>query len=150
MLACQQAYGGITYSATSGIWQTVWLEAVPDSYITRVDSIPSIDSNSVTVTVHGSNNTNARVVAVVAKDGDAIVGSGVGLIDGPINVPVPSPKLWTPDTPNLYNLTVSLLSKNVSIENLPQFGNEGLFEAPEIDEADVEDKVCIMSSLPAC
>ncbi|KAK9807454.1 hypothetical protein WJX73_009065 [Symbiochloris irregularis] len=43
--------GGIVYSATSGIWQTVWLEAVPDAYITRVDAIPNIDTNSVTVTV---------------------------------------------------------------------------------------------------
>ena len=142
--ACLQSrVGGITYMATSGMWQSVWLESVPNSYVTNVEAIPNIDTNSMTVTVRGSNGTEGRLVSVTAKlpsDGSE-AGSGIGLVNGPINIPIPNPALWTPERPNLYSLSVHLLAGNVTIENAPQFTEQGLYAPPVYDMADVEDEV---------
>ena len=46
--------GGMFYTAQSGIWQTVWMEYVPEVYITELEGIPDIDRNVVRICVHAS------------------------------------------------------------------------------------------------
>lgn len=127
--------------ATSGIWQTVWLESVPAAAITRLDTISNIDTGSVTVTVRGSNETASRIVVAIAYDGSEVKSSGIGLVDGPITIPVPSARLWQPSDPYLYNLTVLLFNSNITSDNAPSFADQGLFAAPDFQAADTTDEV---------
>lgn len=90
----------IYYTPTSGIWQTVWLETVPQNYISSLTITPDVDKQIVNVTVNSATN---RAVALTV-DGKTIKGTA----NKQIAVPVKDAKLWTPAHPNLYDLTVKL------------------------------------------
>jgi hypothetical protein len=95
------------YTFASGIWQTVWLEPVPDTYITRLAIAPDLEHARVTVTpeVHGTAGKVQVTVLGGGKPLDESVGSGTQ----PVQVAIAHPHAWSPDDPYLYGLTVRLL-----------------------------------------
>jgi len=95
----------IYYTPTSGIWQTVWMEVVPASYIESLYITPDIDKGLVNVTVKSA--TGAPVSLTV--DGKTVKGKANSVIA----VPVKNARLWTPLTPNLYDITVEMGSDKV-------------------------------------
>ena len=96
--------GGILYTPTTGIWQTVWLEPVSQTYIRTLRITPSVDDGCVSV------NVNARgAVALSAFDGSTEISKVTGQAGRELKLPVPNAKLWSPDSPFLYGLKVSLL-----------------------------------------
>ena len=95
------------FSASSGIWQTVWLEPVGPAHVTELDMTPDIDTNRLDVTVHAANPAGKTVV-VRALDGGAVVGTATGQPGSRISLSVPNAKLWSPDNPFLYDLDVQL------------------------------------------
>jgi hypothetical protein len=96
---------GIWYTAVTGIWQTVWLESVPASYIKSLKITPDVDHDEVRVT---ANATGGERVRLTVADEDRTVSSEGG-VSGPVDVKIDSPKLWSPDSPHLYDLRVELL-----------------------------------------
>jgi hypothetical protein len=98
---------GIFYTPCSGIWQTVWLEDVPQAYVGDVKIAPDVDQQTVTVTATTVGGAAAGEVTVVVKDGGKEVARGTGGAGQPITVKVPDAKLWTPESPHLYDLTIS-------------------------------------------
>ncbi|KAM0233917.1 hypothetical protein ACHAPO_006788 [Fusarium lateritium] len=98
----------IFYRSCSGIWQQVWLEAVPkDNYITELDVAAGADGK-VIITVHTSGESSKPVqVAIEGEDGTNVA-SHNGTTDEEFSFTAKSPKLWWPDSPTLYNLTVTL------------------------------------------
>ena len=97
----------IWYTAVTGIWQTVWLETVPDAYITGLDIGTDANAGTISVTVK-SNSGASGSARVVVRDGSRSVGEATGAPGQPIVVRVAQPKLWSPDQPFLYDLRVSL------------------------------------------
>jgi hypothetical protein len=99
---------GIWYTPTTGIWQTVWLEVVPATFIDRVLPEADIDANRVAVKVHvkGSGGLQLRLVA---RDGETVVAQTTGKPGKPIELKLAKPKLWSPADPHLYDLDVALL-----------------------------------------
>lgn len=101
--------GGIMYSATSGIWQTVWLEPVAPAHITRLDMTPDVPGGALNVVVRGAGASGQGVTVTASlPNGGAVVGTAAGGIDGTIRVPVPNAHLWSPDDPFLYDIKVTL------------------------------------------
>jgi len=96
---------GIFYTATSGIWQTVWLEPVPATHVTSLDLTPDVAAGTLHLTVHASGSAPVEVTAL---DGSKPVGTVVGAANRPLTLRVPHAKLWSPDHPFLYNLRVTV------------------------------------------
>lgn len=99
---------GIFYTPVTGIWQTVWLEGVPATSVAGVQPEADLAAGLVRVTVEGRGDEQDVRVRVTALDAGRRVGSGEGTLGEPIEVAVPDAQLWTPDTPHLYDLEVSL------------------------------------------
>ena len=97
--------GGIWYTATSGIWQTVWLESVPDNYIRSLRLTPDFDGRCLRWEIDADNTSDAHVT--VRMDG-RIVAEDRG--DGKGCCPVPGDcfRPWTPEDPFLYTVEFEL------------------------------------------
>lgn len=100
--------GGIAYTSSSGIWQTVWLETVPTAYIRDLKITPDLLAGVVRVRVAASRAATDAMVEVTALDGDKEVGKISGKSGTELVVPVPNARCWTPDDPFLYGLKVRL------------------------------------------
>ena len=104
--------GGMFYPAQSGIWQTVWMERVPENYIQSLTVTPDYDARTVTVKAHTSMPGGAvNLWAVVRAGGVTIAedwGSDEADRDGEMTLNIPEEHFfpWSPDTPFLYDLTV--------------------------------------------
>lgn len=96
---------GIWYTAVSGIWQTVWMEQVPDTYISELSMVPDLDGHKLHLTVR--SGSAGEFTAIVR-----LAGTTVGRVTGTLNqesaVPLAELKPWSPDTPTLYDLDISL------------------------------------------
>ena len=99
---------GLFYTGSSGIWQTVWLEPVRAAHIDKLDITSDLTGLTVTPRVSGAKDQHVEVV--VAGPGGAVVARSSDKPGTPVRVPVPNPRLWTPDDPYLYDLKVRLVN----------------------------------------
>ena len=112
---------GIWYTPVTGIWQTVWLEPVATQYITNLKTTPDIDNNSVKVEV-AANTTSADKVEVKVFDGKNLVAKGAALNGVPVELAMPAnTKLWSPDSPFLYNMEVTLYKDGKAIDQVKSY-----------------------------
>ncbi len=100
----------IWYTSVTGIWQTVWLEAVPATYVTSLDIRPDVDSSRVTVRVDAAGAEAGTAVRVEALADGRRVAEGSGRTGEPLTLSIPDPHLWAPGDPFLYDLRVRLAS----------------------------------------
>ncbi len=97
----------VLYTASTGIWQTVWLEPVPAARISALRIVPDVDAQTLRLTVQ-TQGTAGTDVLVTAFDGTRVVSRASGRPNTPITIPIANPRLWTPDDPHLYGLRVFL------------------------------------------
>ena len=113
--------GGIMYTPTTGIWQTVWLEAVPQqAYISGFRMAPDIDNATLKFYMEGVDIKGLKVRFTMYDNGKEIASTDENYRQDFYTLPVPQPlKLWSPDSPFLYDLKVSLLdgAKVVDVVN---------------------------------
>ncbi|MCV9389302.1 sugar-binding domain-containing protein [Reichenbachiella ulvae] len=110
------------YSPASGIWQTVWLEAVPQIYIEDIHTTPDVESEMIEVTVNASSQIDDGAMAkITVLDGDKEIGSSLGKLNLPFYVSVPDPKLWSPDSPFLYDVKIELIREEKSIDEVKSY-----------------------------
>ena len=113
--------GGIFYTATTGIWQTVWLEPVQATCINSLKIVPDVDGGRLKLTVNTTGSTSGVTVTATAKDTGVAVGSVTGAPNTELYITVPSPKLWSPDNPFLYDLEVSLDSGSTAVDSVTSY-----------------------------
>ena len=114
--------GTIWYTAQSGIWQTVWLEAVPAAYVERLVVVPHLDIGALEVTVVAAG-ARATAAEVVVSTGSTRIGRATCAPGEPVLVPLSEVRPWSPDDPHLYDLEVSLGEDRVtSFAGLRSFG----------------------------
>ena len=107
---------GIWYTPVTGIWQTVWLEAVPQTHVVSYYATADVDASAFTVSVEAEGLKDGDVVKVAVKEGGfgysaehpsaTVLASAEGTN---VTIPVADAKLWSPDSPWLYGLEVSIL-----------------------------------------
>ncbi|HTU92654.1 MAG TPA: glycoside hydrolase family 2 TIM barrel-domain containing protein [Gemmataceae bacterium] len=99
--------GGIFYTPTTGIWQTVWIEPVPSGYITHLTIVPDVDKNEVRIHVGGDDTTKNGKIWAKVLDSEKEIGSTYGFRTAPdLIVKIPDAKRWSPESPFLYTLKV--------------------------------------------
>ncbi len=106
----EEKASGIYYARTTGIWQTVWLEPVPNSHLNQVRITPALDG-SVHFEVSVVNPEPHQYVSAEIRWEGTPVASEIGVVDGPrslVEARVENPRLWSPDSPNLYEVTLEL------------------------------------------
>jgi hypothetical protein len=99
---------GITYTPTTGIWQTVWLEPVNASHIDAITMVPDIDRGFLALTVAGTNVEDDATVDIVVKAGQMVVSKLSATSSKQIEIPVPNRRLWSVDDPFLYTLDITM------------------------------------------
>ena len=112
---------GIWYTPVTGIWQTVWLEPVPDTHFHTLKITPDIDRNVVRVHGKTENPQFGDIVHVEVLDGDQLVAEAKSSITEAVEVHIPNPKLWSPESPFLYNLKVSLQRSGAVIDRVDSY-----------------------------
>jgi beta-galactosidase/beta-glucuronidase len=111
----------IWYTAVSGIWQTVWLERVPAVYIESLRLTPDLDSQmlAVEVQVRGAGES-VQVEVEVYSDQEMIV-TARGDASAEVRLPVPYPRVWSPQDPYLYDLRIRLLSQSRVVDEVGSY-----------------------------
>lgn len=111
---------GIWYTAVTGIWQTVWLEPVPQAYITGLKITPDIDQSHVTVQVdtagEGDLTVHVRIPTGLLKAEEL-----AGAPGQPHTLKIPNARLWSPDDPFLYDLEVTLRDGNRVVDRVKSY-----------------------------
>ncbi|MFC8733630.1 sugar-binding domain-containing protein [Luteimicrobium sp. NPDC057192] len=106
---------GLSYTASSGIWQTVWMEPVQQVHVDSLQLTPQLSSDAdgagdalqVTAAASGASNHASVVVTVYDADGKK-AGTASGRANEPLTVPIASSHRWTPDDPYLYTVRATL------------------------------------------
>jgi beta-galactosidase/beta-glucuronidase len=113
---------GIWYTPVTGIWQTVWLEPVPETYIENLKITPNIDNNTLKVEAIVNSVTSAQKVEVVIKEGDKIVATSKVINNQPVEVIMPeNVKLWSPNSPFLYDVEVVLWNGAKQVDKVKSY-----------------------------
>ena len=104
--------GKIWYTAQSGIWQTVWLESVPDTYITGLVITPLYDTGTVRLAITANQGFD-KAKAQVYGDG-ALIAEGAFEGTGCLELSLGSDfRSWSPEDPYLYDLYIEVGSDRI-------------------------------------
>jgi hypothetical protein len=106
---------GIFYQGSSGIWRTVWMEPVPAASIASLQITPSVPDGVVKIKL---NTLGGTALTARASAGGATVSGPAG---SDLILPVKHPKLWSPDNPYLYDLTVSLSDGGKQVDQVGSY-----------------------------
>ena len=104
---CTALYSaGCSYTRVTGIWQTVWMEAVNEQALKNVFAIPDIDQQQLVVRPEFYNEGNNNTLTVEVKDGKKTVAKRTSRASNQstIVLPIKNAHLWSPEDPYLYDV----------------------------------------------
>ena len=102
--------GGCMYTRTTGIWQTVWLENLPNSYIDNVKYTPYLNAQTLHIDAH-CKNADGKVLKVIAFFDGKRMGQAEMRVKGTsasCDLQLDELYTWSTETPNLYQLQLQL------------------------------------------
>ena len=121
---------GIWYTPVSGIWQTVWLEPVSTTHFQSLKITPDTDARTLTVAPSVAWSTASDMVEVNVYDGKTLVSSAKSINGEPVVLSMPADmKLWSPDSPFLYDLKVTLYQKGKAVDRVASYAAMRKFSA---------------------
>lgn len=112
---------GIWYTPVSGIWQTVWLEPVNKKHIVNVKTVPDIDKGVLNVKVCAENVASNDIAEIVLKDGANVISRTKFTVGQDAQIHIEDAKLWSPDSPFLYDMEVNLYSNGKLQDNVKSY-----------------------------
>lgn len=128
--------GSIWYTSVTGIWQTVWMEPVAPGHIENLRITPDIDNNTLTIEpILSAASSSQEMVEVKVYDEETLVFSGKSstktlplvaqgrsINNQPVVIAMPDEvKLWSPDSPNLYTLEVTLSRNGKQVDKVMSY-----------------------------
>lgn len=112
---------GIWYTPVTGIWQTVWIEPVEKAFVTHLKTTPDIDGKIIRVVASTSGTVASDIIEVIVIDNGKVVGSGKAAAGQEVLVSVPGAKLWSPESPFLYDMEVSITRNGVASDKIKSY-----------------------------
>lgn len=112
---------GIWYTPVTGIWQTVWLEFVPQTYISQLRITPNWDRGSFEIETTTAGNTAGLALSLLAMDNGKEVGRLSGAVGEKQVLTIQNPKSWTPDSPQLYDFVIELKKGNKVVDAVKSY-----------------------------
>nr|NHJ87851.1 beta-galactosidase [Asgard group archaeon] len=121
--------GMVFYTTISGIWQTVWLENVPKNYLSKIKITPDIDRELLKLELDVKldeqsekiidSNSSMEFRIKIIDDGKII--KEITNKNHTFEILISNAKLWTPESPNLYDLEIELIMKNNTIDKIKSY-----------------------------
>ena len=112
--------GSIWYTPTTGIWQTVWIEPVNESYISSFRTVTNADNGTIIFKSDVKNATEGSISFKIKKEGKTIA-TASGNVNNEITLQIKDPVLWSPDKPYLYDITIELKKNNKIVDKVKSF-----------------------------
>lgn len=111
---------GIWYTPVTGIWQTVWIEMVPETYIVSTTQTPDLDSKSLHVNATIENLQSGDAVNFSAwKDGEKIAEQNGS--SNTVTLSIPGAQEWSPSNPFLYDLKITVMRKGKVVDEVKSY-----------------------------
>ena len=112
---------GIWYTPVTGIWQTVWMESVPKTYIVRTKHTPDVDAKVLHFEAQVEQAQPGDKVLIEAYDGDKKISETSAPVSAAVKLAVPEAILWSPDSPKLYDLNIKILRNGKIIDEAKSY-----------------------------
>jgi len=112
--------GGIWYTSVTGIWQTVWLETVPETYIASTRQTPDLDNQNITVSTLVQNFQAGDQVIISAWKGNEKIAEKTG-VDTAATLIISNPEVWSPSNPFLYDLKVAIVRRGKVVDEVKSY-----------------------------
>jgi beta-galactosidase/beta-glucuronidase len=113
--------GSIWYTTISGIWQTVWLEPVPETSIRVLKLTPDFDGGCLRVEAEIEGDAVGVELEVEVFAGDEIITSVRAFASGGVVCTIPNPKPWSPSDPYLYDLKIRMLHEDEILDEVGSY-----------------------------
>lgn len=113
--------GGIWYTSVTGIWQTAWLEAVPNTFISATRQVPDIDKELLKIEVTVENMIQGDIIHVSAWNGQTLVSETETTEASEMSLPVKNPRFWSPDDPFLYDLKITINRNGKPVDEVKSY-----------------------------
>ena len=110
---------GIWYTSVTGIWQTVWIEPVPQRYVRGLKTIPDVDKSAVSIEADVVGD--AAELEIQVLDGTKTVAESRGPAGARLTLSIAKPHLWSPDDPHLYDLKVRLRDGDTTVDQVASY-----------------------------
>lgn len=111
---------GIWYTPVTGIWQTVWMETVPVTYISSTVQTPDIDKKTISIVANTENLQQGDLIKVTAFDGTQKLAEKSSNSNN-IELEISNAKLWSPSQPFLYDLSVQIIRNGKIVDEVKSY-----------------------------
>lgn len=111
----------IWYTPVTGIWQTVWLEPVSKKYIQNIRTTSDIDHKTINIDTKAEGASVSDIVEVTVMDGGKVIASGKSVAGQSLDIAVPNAKLWSPESPFLYDTKIKLISNGKVVDEVKSY-----------------------------
>lgn len=111
----------IWYTPVTGIWQTVWLEPVSKKHIEVIRTTADIDHNTINIDTKAVGASASDIVEVTVMDGTRVIATGKSVAGQSLDIAVPNAKLWSPESPFLYDTKIKLISTGKVVDEVKSY-----------------------------
>ncbi len=112
---------GIWYTPVTGIWQTVWIEPVAQSYISHLKTIPNVDGGNITVMASAEGAQFSDIIEVKVLSEGKVISTARAAAGQEVLAAVPDARLWSPESPFLYDLEVAIVRNGVVTDRVTSY-----------------------------